>query len=321
MKTINKIILLLLVVITFSCDDVLEKNITDDVVQTIAPIEAAQVTTNTVNFQWNSLKGATKYRLQVQRSNQSIAIDSLVTKTNLNITLPTGQYKWKVRAENFGYQSVYSEPINFSMAVSSVLTGQQVVLTIPEDNIFTKATSLSLQWQQIPSATSYEVQVTTTGGNPIYTNNNVTTTSVVLNTTDISLEAKYQWRVIAKNSNNSTQTDVASRSFSIDRTAPSSPLNLKTSTISSGIRKIDFSWDIVSDNITSGNTVSPSVTYIFQYAPSNSFDTGLFTSGVLTNPTFSYTFSTSGTYYWRVKAIDKAQNEGAYSVISQIILN
>jgi hypothetical protein len=318
MKTINKFILLILVLSAFSCEDILEKDITDDIVQIIFPIEGSIVTLNTINFQWSSLKGATKYRVQVYNSNQSIALDSLVSKNKLDIQLPTGKYKWKVRGENFGYQSVYSELVGFSTAISDVLTGQKVILTIPEDNLFTKSTTLSLNWQAIPTATSYDVQVVTTAGNTVYSNNNVTTNSIILTTNDISNEAKYQWSVIAKNSGNSTQTDVATRIFSIDRTPPSLPGNLKSGNITPGLKTVDFTWDLTPDN---GTIQSLPVNYVFQFATSNTFDAGLFTSTILTGNSYKYTFPASGTYYCRVKALDKAQNESQYSAISQFTLN
>ena len=105
MKTISKIILLAFTLMIFSCEDVLEDDITNEIIQTISPIEGEVVSSNVVNFQWNIQKGADKYRVQVYNANQAIVLDSLVeNKSNLTYPLLAGAYKWRVRGENFGYQ-------------------------------------------------------------------------------------------------------------------------------------------------------------------------------------------------------------------------
>lgn len=320
MKTINKIILSLLTIVVFSCEDILEKDITDDIVQTISPAEGDVIETNTINFQWNSLKGATKYRLQVFNENKSIALDSLVNKTNLNFELPAGEYKWKVRGENFGYQSIYSELVSFSTEVSDDLTGQKVTLTIPEDNTFIKPSTLSLSWRAISVATSYDFKVITQSGTIILEGKDLPagTTTVPLTIPITSPEGKYSWTVIAKNSGNSTQTDDASRSFSVDKTNPNPPTGLTpNNTTQAANSRITFTWVAATD---SGIMPSP-INYILEYSNSATFDTVIFTSSSLTNTTFNTTIANAGEYFWRVKAVDKAINESAWSAVSKITIN
>jgi hypothetical protein len=322
MKIVNKIIMLLLVVLTFSCEDVFEDDITDDIVQIISPIEGSNVTSTSVNFQWAYLKGATKYRVQVFKSDQSIALDSLVNKNNLIFQLPSGKYRWKVRGENFGYQSSFSESVRFSTEISSILTGQKVILTIPEDDAFIKPTTLSLNWNEIPVATGYDVKVTSQSGTVLLESNDLKsgTTSVSLNILPTTPEEKYLWTVIAKNSNNSTQTDVSKRSFSIDSTPPNPPTGIKdiTKTINGKIT-IQFDWV----NSTDSGAIQSPVSYIMQYANDINFDAN---SRVVSSPLlatginkFSVEFSNVGDYFWRVKAIDKAMNE-SYSSISKLTI-
>jgi hypothetical protein len=319
MKTINKIILSLLVIMTFSCEDILEKDITDDVVQIISPTEGATITKNIVAFQWNTLKGATKYRVQVYNSNQSIVLDSLVSQNSLNFELPSDQYKWKVRGENFGYQSTYSESVSFSTAISNILTGQQVILTIPADDTYTNATTLSLNWKAIPVATGYDVKVITQGGVKILESNDLpaATTSLDLNSGNLTQETKYLWSVIAKNSTNSTQTDVVTRSFSVDKTPPNPPTGIVDKTVSVNLTT-DFSWISPTDT----GTIQSPISYIFQYASNINFDTSsiIFSSPPSTAIKYSKEFTNKGDFFWRVKAIDKAMNE-SYSTIAKLTVN
>jgi heme/copper-type cytochrome/quinol oxidase subunit 2 len=313
MKTINKIILLALVIISFSCTDVLEEDITDNTIQIISPTEGNLLTNSTVNFQWNWLKGADKYRIQIFNSNQVIVLDSLVkNKLNLNYTLPTGGYKWRVRGENFAYQSIFSFPVSFSTAVSNILTNQMVSLSIPNDNFFTKSTTLALLWQPITTATSYDVEIVTSAGNLILPTTTVTSPTIILNSTQLALEANYIWKVKAKNSTTNTETPFASRTFSVDRTDPNLPQNNLPANNSLTIpvnQAITFSWTAITD---SGAIQSP-ISYTIEYSNTNAFSTIIRTVNTLTT-TSQQTFVTTGDYYWRVKATDAAGNNSAFTV-------
>ncbi|MEO8535063.1 MAG: hypothetical protein ABI441_14995, partial [Flavobacterium sp.] len=80
MKTINKIIpFLLVLLLVVSCEDVFEEDISDDIIEVVSPKDDTTIESNVVNFQWNDLDGAKKYRLQVLDVNETIVVDSLVT--------------------------------------------------------------------------------------------------------------------------------------------------------------------------------------------------------------------------------------------------
>ena len=98
-----------------SCDDILEEDISNDIVQTTYPFEGAVIESNVVNFQWEELDGAKKYRVQVLDFDETVVLDSLVTKTSFLCPLSPGNYQWKVRGENFAYESNYSFSSTFSV--------------------------------------------------------------------------------------------------------------------------------------------------------------------------------------------------------------
>jgi hypothetical protein len=93
------------------------------------------VSSNVVNFQWNELDGADKYRIQVFNSTSGIVVDSLVTQTNFSSPIEAGSYQWRVRGENSAYESNYTFNINFSVIQTSDLTNQQVILSSPSNNL------------------------------------------------------------------------------------------------------------------------------------------------------------------------------------------
>ena len=97
MKTLNNTLLIILLFLSFSCDDILEEDITNDNVQTTYPTEGTTFDGNTLQFSWQNLDGADDYRIQIIKNNQIFEIDSLVSANTLTITLNPGTYQWRIR--------------------------------------------------------------------------------------------------------------------------------------------------------------------------------------------------------------------------------
>jgi hypothetical protein len=310
--------LFMLLLVTFnSCEDVLEEDITNDIVQTIAPINNQVVTSNIVQFSWNSLDGADKYRVQVFSGNVVVR-DSLVSQTNLNLPLSPGAYSWRVRGENFAYNSSYSLNSSFVVQLSSDLSSQQVILTSPNDLLYTNNSNLALTWEPLLSASSYSFElVNVTEGNLIVNQqNNLTNTFVNVGSSLISQNAEYRWRV--RGVNLSSQTPFSSRRFYIDTVLPNQPTNslpLNNSLQIAG-QPIAFNWVIAAD---SGVIQSPLI-YTIEFSNSSSFTTILQSTDVTVN-SFQQSFNTVGDYYWRVKAKDQAGNIGLASGVFKFTVN
>ena len=319
MKTISKIILLAFTLMTFSCEDVLEDDITNEIIQTISPIEGEVVSSNVVNFQWNIQKGADKYRVQVYNANQAIVLDSLVeNKSNLTYPLLAGAYKWRVRGENFGYQSTYSFPVSFSVVQSTNLTSQQVVLSSPVNSLYTNNTSLTCTWQDLIPADYYELELinVTAGQTIVYQQSNITNTSVTLNSASLVQNAEYQWKIKAVNT--TSQTPFSSRNFFIDRvnanqSQNSLPANNTTQIVN---QAITFSWTSPADT----GIIQSQISYLIEFSNTSTFATITQTSNSAT-ATFQQTFTAAGDYYWRVKATDAAGNSSTYSIPFKFTIN
>ncbi|MDP5201883.1 hypothetical protein [Flavobacterium sp. DG2-3] len=317
MKTLNKILLISLSLFIFSCDDILEEDITNDIVQVISPTKDAVVESNVVNFKWNSLKGADKYRVQVYEYDQVLILDSLTTKTNLTLPLAAGSYIWRVRAENYAYQSTYSFPSNFSTNIPDDLTNQQVILLTPDSDKYLNFTNITLNWEQLDNATSYSVRVVNTvTGQEVYPQTDLTDTYLTLDLPELA-DGNYEWRVKAKNAETETRQYAAKR-FNVDTTAPNQPKNSlpadnATQTVNTAA---SFTWTIASDI---GNIKSP-ISYVVEIATDIDFTSNLQTLNSNTT-TLSYTFATAGTYFWRVRAVDVAGNIGTNSTGFKITVN
>lgn len=310
MKTINKIIFALLALSIISCDDVFEEDISNDIIETTSPKDDATIESNVVNFKWNELDGAKKYRLQVLDLEETVVFDSLVSQTSFICPLEPGSYSWKVRGENFAYESEYSETSTFSIVTTADLANQQVILSSPDNNIYKNTTSVTLKWQKLDAATSYNVEVVNTStGESVYTAESIAETTVVLSSTDLKQDAVYQWKIRGINSTSQT-TQVSTRNFMIDTVVPNVPQNSLPATNATITNNVSTAFTWVSPSDT--GTVQSPLLYTIEFSTTNTFTTLLFTTNNAST-SYQYTFTAIGDYYWRIKTSDSAGNISAYS--------
>ncbi|MBN8641135.1 MAG: hypothetical protein J0L86_04915 [Flavobacteriales bacterium] len=318
MRTIKPLLLLLFVIFLYSCEDIIEEDITDDIVQVVYPQNNQNIYSNVVNFQWNSLNGADDYRVQVFDENSSIVLDSLVNQNSLSFPLSQGEYQWRVRGENFAYVSSYSTNHTFTIFETDDLTNQQVVLSSPADGFYTNNPSLVLTWQNLNAADNYSFELVrvTNGDVVINQQSNLTATSLNLNSTILNQNAEYRWKI--KGVNSTSETNYSARKFYLDTVLPNQPVNTlpannSTQTIN---QTVSFSWSIPSD---SGVIMSP-ISYTIEFSNSISFATIIQSSNVNVN-TFQQTFTSAGDYYWRIIAKDLAGNTGVSSTPFKFTIN
>jgi hypothetical protein len=311
MKAINKIILSL-TLITVSCTDVFEVDISNDSVEIVSPMPEYEIASNVANFSWKSLEGAKKYRVKVVDVNNAILLDSLVSKTTLKFPLSIGDYRWNVRGENFGYQSMYSQPTLFHVIESLDIKDKQVILNKPVANLFVNNGNLTFEWEVLDVADNYEIVITNESNNNaiVYQKSNLINTSEVLTSTVLNQDAKYLWKVRAKNSSGYTQ--FSTRNFSIDTVVPNMPINsLPANNSDQTINTpINFTWSPATTD--TGVIQSPLKIYTIEFSNSNTFST-IILSKENTTTSLTQSFSALGDYYWRVKVTDLALNSGAFS--------
>lgn len=310
MKTKNKLLLLFIAVLLTACEDIIEEDISNDVVQLIFPLNGQEIYSNVVNFQWQELNGADKYRVQVFNNNSGVVIDSLVTATNFNFPMTQGSYQWRVRGENSAYESNYTFNINFSVIETDDLTNQQVILTSPTDNLYTNNTALILNWQSLDAADTYNFELVniTNGQTVVNQQSGLTSTSLTLSNTILQTNAQYQWKVKAVN--NTSQSAFSTRSFYLDTNMPNTPTNLtptNNSTVSTN-QQISFTWSIPQDY----GTIQSTISYTIEFSNTNNFTSIIQSSDVATT-SFETAFTTPGEYYWRIKPKDLAGNVGTAS--------
>lgn len=207
--------------LVFSCDDIIEvTDISEEAVTILAPTDTSVLTETTVNFSWNSVEDAESYRLQIAtpdfENTTAIEEDTLVTTTNFSKALNSGNYEWRVRAENSDYQTTYTTQ-GFSITESDAvdISNEDVVLLAPADAItFTTTDTINFSWETVLNADNYTIQIAApnfASAIEIIENEMVTTTSFSVSNLDAQ---EYEWRVKAQNSD--YETDYTTQGFTVE---------------------------------------------------------------------------------------------------------
>lgn len=317
----NKIIAVLgwVTLITFtSCDTFLEEDISNDKILPISPVQGDEIEGNTINFQWSFVEDTDAYRVQVLSDipNTGNVLDSLLQTTSLQINLPSGNYSWRARGENFAYVTPFFDPTDFSVIFSDNLASQNVILTTPSDDLFTNNTSLTFTWESLEAANSYDFELLRNlNGIITVIQENTELNSIQIDSNIYDEDAQYIWRV--KAINNESQTAYSERSIFIDRSIPGAPTLI--SPIQNTIFEtniIDFDWLIGSDT---GNVQSERNSVV-EFSELEDFETIIDTI-IVTASEVSFTFNNSGIIYWRVVTKDIAGNTSAYSETWSFMIN
>lgn len=318
MKAISKVLLGFLCLTFYNCEDILEEDISDDIVFTIYPTEDLIIESNVVNFQWNTLDGADDYRLQIFNTSQVILVDTLISQTQIILPLAEGNYQWRVRGENSAYQSTYSLPVSFLVNESEDLTSQQVILSSPANNFMTNSNNFTLSWNSLSAADYYNLQLinNTLGGTIVFQQNNILANTLTLNSTILSQDGNYTWKI--KGVNGVSETVFSSRDFSLDTTLPNQPVNglPANNSIQTINQNINFNWSIAADS----GVIQSSISYRIEISNDINFTTILQASNISTN-SFQQLFNSTGDYYWRVRAVDAAGNNGPFSNAFKFTIN
>jgi M6 family metalloprotease-like protein len=216
----------------------------------------------------------------------------------------------KVRVVSANASSFNLEIVNTGAAVAAPA---KAVLTGPNTNSFTNDPNITLTWNPVNGALSYEVQLATTAnfapGTLLALNNAVglTTTNYTLDPlflTDGSDDAKYYWRVITKNAFDVTSTS-AVRNFTFDTISPDIPAPDPTT--------CGVTFTTLTPTLKWGVSTGGTKYQVKLYVDGNPEET-------VTNPsitTRSYRPLTpllATEYRWTVQGIDAAGNESGFAV-------
>jgi hypothetical protein len=291
-----------------SCNDFIAKDLSEQMVTIYAPMDNYSTTTATATFYWQRLDGARSYHLQIAKpsfdSMVSLLTDSTTTQTQFTYVFTPGTYQWRIRAEN---GSTYTPWITRTITVDSTsdLSSQQIILIDPVNNYAINTTSFTANWFAQYNANSYRLVVkshtSSFTGSLIVPEITTTDTFVTINGLT---EGYLDWGV--RGETGLSATPYSTRGIYVDLTDPLTPtLNTPANASSFTGPDFTFSWTNASD---SGSPLADSI-YIYNTATLAAVRKAYYSTTTILTDTIK-----TGTYYWRVKAIDKAGNVGPFSL-------
>jgi hypothetical protein len=322
------------------------------VVNLISPPDNGYVNNSTVAFTWHesddNVSGVDHYVLQYALDSgfSTGLVETTTVDTVFTANLPDTIYYWHVKAVDVvANESAFSSTWQFEVDTD---VPAAPILTSPVGGVWLTNTSVNFQWSTVTvegkgrklelssrkkidnqfgsdwgekisgnpfldnagepprvplSPIKYVIQVDTTTGfsSPVFIDTlTSTSTNTILN------EDIYYWRVRAFDLAGNEGPFSSTENFGVDVTPPST-VSLVSPDDNSYVNTstINFTWNQADDNLSGVDY------YVLQYALDSGFSTGLVET---TTVDTTFTANLPDTiYYWHVKAVDVATNEGSYS--------
>jgi hypothetical protein len=246
------------------------------------------------------------YQLQYAK-NSSFTGGTSINVNDTSYQVLTGlddtTYYWRVKAiDTLGNQSSWSSVWSFEIDTRIPNT---TTLVSPINGQWLTNTSVVLNWSPVTfdakSPVQYILQVDT---NTTFTTSISDTTNRTSDTLTL-LQDRYYWRVKAFDLAGNQGAFSSHDSFGVDNTSPSVP-NLISPTANAILTDsfVRFYWNKSSDNVSGVRN------YRIQIANNSSFISPIDTT--ITDTTILRKLRDT-TYYWKVKSIDRANNESDWS--------
>jgi hypothetical protein len=191
------------------------------------------------------------------------------------------------------------------------IVNSTVTLNSPVNNAFTKDNTPTVSWEAIGAAVEYRLQIDDNSNfaSPIV---DLTMTATSYTPTSALGDAKYYWRVRARNAAGNWGGWCTRRAVTVDTTPPTRPtllfpVNGATTTDSTPALK----W----------KAVSGATKYRLQVDDNSNFASPIIDRNQTSTSYTSSTALSDRKYYWRVRAQDKAGNWSAWSTRWSFIVN
>lgn len=319
MRKFNYCILIGVLFCFLGCEDILEKDISQEIPINLFPEHGEEIAGNTVNFSWEPLNGA-EYRVQVfsGQSNSRIALDTLISYPYFSANLVPEDYKWRIRYENSAYAGPFSDFLDFLVVFSEDLSRQNLLLETPNNNLYTNKKDYLFTWFELTAAESYTFRLqkkTGTGTITVDQVSGIQETYYQPATDLFDEDAEYVWSV--KGENSISSSDFSSRTFFLDTTDPGEAnLTSPDQDEKFGVKTITFSWELPVEV----GLIQSQQSSILEISSEVNFE-NIIEREEVSSESQTISFEEAGTYYWRVQVKDRAGNYGEFSETRSIIID
>ncbi|MBN1113089.1 MAG: hypothetical protein JXA53_09285 [Bacteroidales bacterium] len=290
------------------CEDIFEIDVTDQKVELLSPLDEWKTPKQNMLFVWSPNIDAQKYNLQIVKGSFAevsyYITDTLVTLPKFEKTLTPGNFEWRVALINGSSKSEWSYH-KFTIEESKDITENEPVLLQPTNQAIIAKKDIELKWEELEGASEYRIEIHKNDWNGELVLGPKMVDEIT-ETVTLS-DGEYTWGVIAENSTNKSLP--ATRTLTIDTTAPAVSSTVAPAEDSDQTSlSVVFSWTRVNDT---GSALSDS---IFVSKTEDFKKTSIVVNELTDNNTgYTAALPAKGTYYWRLKTIDKAGNMSGYS--------
>jgi photosystem II stability/assembly factor-like uncharacterized protein/fibronectin type 3 domain-containing protein/sugar lactone lactonase YvrE len=258
----------------------------------------------TLTFSWNAALRASTYRLEISTDAAftSLAyVDSTLTSTSKGVgpLAFNTRYFWRVRAQNAGGSSAYSDVRTFR----TIIEAPAVPVHVSPDTTSTNVPTLaSLTWRSSARASSYRLQVSLFQNFGVTVIDQAGLADTVQTVGPLSNDTTYYWRVSATNAGGSSAFSAPWR-FRTIVAAPNAPslASPLDGTVDQPVG-MTFSW----------SSVSGATSYRLEVSTSADFSTLFFVDSTITGTSRNVTLNYLTEYFWRVRA-QNAGGAGPYA--------
>lgn len=301
--------ILVFLILTTGCEDVLVPDISPHNVILLSPPDSTVSTLVHQNFWWEEVPDANYYNVQIVSPSFSQIIqlltDTIIYGTKFTYTLLPGSYEWRVKGVNSGYETLYTTN-RIIIDSTPDISHQTIRLIIPPDKDTTNQTKMLFDWEGLYNADNYNFQL-------FYIDTQVLSQFVTADSVSHILvegDGAYSWKVRGQNA--TSNTPYSSRSIYLDTEAPGTPqLVAPVNNANRPDTLISFSWIRPSH---SGSSVRDSLVIARD---------SLFIQPVVNICVAATMYQDSlgkGTFFWRVRSIDKAGNRSEFSETRKLVI-
>lgn len=196
-----------------------ESDLSKQVVVQTEPADQLLTANTALRFGWQTLFGATGYRLQIDTNNfadtENLLYDRVLESTRHNFTIPREQvYQWRVRAESDTSQSLWSTVRQFTYD----RTPPAVPTMVAPGNNASVPSPVTLRWQAVSDATKYQLYVYKSDSTTLYnTNYPLTLEGTSHSFTSSNIGERVIWRLRATDKAGNTSGYSGYRSFVVNQ--------------------------------------------------------------------------------------------------------
>ncbi|MHA1779109.1 MAG: Ig-like domain-containing protein, partial [Candidatus Heimdallarchaeaceae archaeon] len=273
----------------------------------VSPEDSALLNTSSINFDWTDSPEAVGYQILVSTDSDftSAVINTTTTSSSYSATLDDGTYYFKVRAyDALNNLGEWSDICTFTIDTSPP---EVPTITYPFDGIATNDNTTTITWGAVSDAVEYRLRIFEEGANSPFVD--IIIAGQTQYTTSELNDGVYEIHLSAKDAagNWSSETVV---SYTIDTLPPadvtlSDPNNDTLITTSSPI----LNW----------NKIDDAMKYEIQLSIYADFH---IRNSYMTTGTLYHVYNLEDNrWYWRVRAVDSANNYGNWSEVWTFVID